>query len=33
MEHATEVLDHYKNIIELVNGEYDYERLGIVLEG
>lgn len=33
MEHLTGVLDHYRNIVELVNGEYDYEAIGTILEG
>ena len=33
LEHLTSVLDHYKNIVELVNGEYDYDRIGTILEG
>ena len=26
-------LDHYKNLITLVNGEYDYDSIGSILEG
>lgn len=33
MEHLSSVLDHYRNIVELVNGEYDYEAIGTILEG
>lgn len=33
LEHLTGVLDHYKNIVELVNGEFDYDRIGTILEG
>lgn len=32
LEHLTEVLGHYKNLIELVNGEYDYESIGKILD-
>lgn len=33
MEHLTSVLGHYKNLIELINGEYDYESIGKILDG
>jgi hypothetical protein len=33
MEHLTSVLDHYHNLIVLINGEYDYDSIGTVLEG
>jgi hypothetical protein len=33
MEQLTSVLDHYKSIIELIDGEYAYDKIGIVLEG
>ena len=33
MEHLTAVLDHYRNIVELVNGEFDYEAIGTILTG
>ena len=33
MEHLTSVLEHYRNIVELVNGEFDYESIGTILEG
>ena len=33
MEHLTGVLDHYRSIVELVNGEYNYEAIGAILEG
>lgn len=33
MEHLTSVLDHYQSIVELINGEYDYDRIGTILQG
>lgn len=33
MEHLTGVLDHYKNLIELINGEYDYKSISKILDG
>ena len=33
MEHLTSVLDHYHNLIVMINGEYDYDSIGTVLEG
>jgi len=33
LEHLTSVLEHYKNLVELVNGEFDYDRIGTILEG
>ena len=33
LEHLTSVLEHYKNIVELVNGEYDFDRIGTILDG
>ena len=33
MEHLSGVLDHYRSIVELINGEYDYEAIGTILEG
>lgn len=33
MEQLTSALDHYKSIIELIDGEYAYDKIGIVLEG
>jgi hypothetical protein len=33
MEHLTSVLDHYANLVSMINGEYDYKSLGTVLEG
>lgn len=33
MEHLTSVLGHYKNLIELINGEHDYESIGKILDG
>lgn len=33
MEHLTSVLDHYKTLVELINGEYDYESIGKILDG
>ncbi len=31
MEHLTNVLDHYRNIVKLVNGEYDYKSINTIL--
>ena len=33
MEHLTSVLDHYHNLIVMINGEYDYDSIGTILEG
>lgn len=33
MKHLTTVLDHYQKIVNLVNGEYDYDRIGEILNG
>lgn len=33
LEHLTNVLGHYKNLVELINGEYDYESIGKILDG
>ena len=33
MEHLISVLGHYKDMVKLVNGEYDYDRIGTILEG
>ena len=33
MEHLTSVLDHYQNIVTMMNGEADFESIGTILEG
>ena len=33
MEHLTGVLDHYYSIMVMINGEYNYDSLGALLEG
>ena len=33
LEHQTSVLEHYYNLITLINGEADYEKIGMILEG
>lgn len=33
MEHLTSVLGHYKDMVKLVNGEFDYVRVGTILRG
>lgn len=33
MEHLTSVLDHYQNIVTMMNGEMDFDNIGTVLEG
>lgn len=33
LSHQTEVLDHYRNIVEMINGEFDYNTIGTILEG
>lgn len=33
LEHQSELLDHYKDIVTLVNGENDYDSIGTILEG
>lgn len=33
MDHSTSVLDHYYNIVKMINGESDYENLNIILQG
>ena len=33
LAHHTEVLDHYRNIVEMINGEFDYGTIGTILEG
>jgi hypothetical protein len=33
MEHHTTILDHYKNLMSLINGETDYKALGVILKG
>ena len=33
LEHLTKVLDHYKNIVELVDGEYNFEAMDTILRG
>jgi hypothetical protein len=33
MEHLTGVLDHYHNLITMINGEEDYESIDTVLRG
>ena len=32
MEHLTSVLDHYHNIVTMLNGEYDFASIGTILE-
>lgn len=33
MESLTDTLEHYKNLVELINGEYDFENIGIIIDG
>lgn len=33
MEHLTSVLDHYQNIVTMMNGEMDFDNIGTILEG
>ena len=33
LEHQTSILEHYYNLITLINGEADYEKIGMILEG
>lgn len=33
MEHSSSVLDHYYNIVEMINGDSDYDNLNIILQG
>ena len=33
MESVTDTLEHYKNLVELINGEYDFENIGIIIDG
>ena len=33
LEHLTKVLDHYKNIVKLVDGEYNFEAMDTILRG
>lgn len=33
MESVTDTLEHYKNLVELINGEYDFENIGTIIDG
>ena len=33
LEHLTSVLEHYKNIVELVDGEYNFDAIDTILRG
>lgn len=33
LEHQTSILEHYYNLVTLINGEADYEKIGMILEG
>lgn len=33
LEHLTSILEHYKNIVELVDGEYNFDAIDTILRG
>ena len=33
LEHLTSVLEHYKNIVELIDGEYNFDAIDTILRG